>query len=159
MKRIENGACVKLCYTVTPEDEVVFDKTQKCKPLEIRVGEGQLLQGVESELIGMGLNEKKSFILGPDEAYGERNEELERTLDRSSLQLTFDPYPGQVIVFHTMEGQELPALVKSVDDEMIVADFNHPLAGRYLAFEVEVAGIGETRADCRSSSGPECRCP
>ena len=156
MKKIANGDVVRLYYSVTLEDGVVFDKADKCNPLEIRVGDGNQLKGFEDALIGMGLNEKKSFILGTEEAYGERDESLERRLDKSSLQLSFEPSPGQIIVFEAPEGEELPAIVKSVDDEGIVADFNHPLAGRQLAFEVEVAEIGETKGGLQSSGCQGC---
>jgi peptidylprolyl isomerase len=158
MERVEKGAFVKVCYKGTLENGVVFDKTDKCKPLEIQVGDGAMLKGFENALIGMGLNERRSFILDADEAYGERDERLERRFEKSTLQLGFEPFPGQVIVFMTQEGRELPALVKFIDDEVIVADFNHPLAGRQLAFEVEVAEIVENNDYFQSPCEAECCC-
>ncbi len=158
MERVEKGALVKVCYKGTLEDGIVFDKTDKCKPLEVQVGDGTLLEGFENALIGMGLKERRSFILDVDDAYGQRDERLERRFDRSALQLGFEPFPGQVIVFMTREKTELPALVKFVDDEVIVADFNHPLAGRRLAFEVEVAEIGGNENLYQSPCEAECCC-
>jgi len=158
MKKVDQGAFVKLCFRGTLENGVVFDKTDKCKPLEIQVGSGAIVKGFEDALIGMGLNERKSFVLEPEQAYGERDERLERRLGRSSLQLGFEPVRGQVILFQTREGQKLPAVVKFVDDETIVADFNHPLAGRDLAFEVEVASIDVTQSGSPSECVSECCC-
>ncbi len=158
MKRVENGAFVKLCYTGTLENGVVFDKTDMCKPIEIQVGDGSLVQGFEKEIKGMGVNEKKSFVLEPNEAYGERDEKLERTFSRSELALKFEPFPGQVILFMSEEGHQFPALVKFVDEDVIIADFNHPLAGRNLAFDVEVAEISETKNDPLSGCSAECCC-
>lgn len=158
MKKVDQGAFVKLCFRGTLENGVVFDKTDKCKPLEIQVGTGAIVKGFEDALIGMGLNERKSFVLEPEQAYGERDERLERRLDRSSLQLGFEPVRGQVILFQTREGQKLPAVVKFVDDETIVADFNHPLAGRELSFEVEVGGISEFGSDSQAECVAECCC-
>ncbi len=157
MQRVEKGAFVKVCYKGTLENGIVFDKTDKCKPLGFQVGDGTLFEGFENALIGMGLNEKRSFVLGADDAYGERDERLERRFERATLQLGFEPYPGQIIIFTTREGRELPALVKSVDDKVIVADFNHPLAGRQLAFEVEVAEIGKNDHS-QSQCVAECCC-
>ena len=158
MKKVEKGAFVKLCYTGTIENGIVFDKTNKCKPREIQVGTGTLVDGFENALIGMALNERKSFVLAPEKAYGKRDESLERRFDKSSLQLQFEPVPGEVILFLTQEGLELPAVVKFVDDETIVADFNHPLAGRELSFEVEVGGISETNGDSQAECVAECCC-
>jgi peptidylprolyl isomerase len=158
MSKVDYGAFVKLCYTGTLKNGVVFDRTDKCQPLEIRIGDGNLLRGFENALIGMGLNERKSFVLVPEEAYGDRDEKLERIFDRVSLQLGFEPFPGQVVLFMTKDGQEYPAVVNFVNEETIVADFNHPLAGRDLAFEVEVASINETHSDSQSGCAAECCC-
>ena len=158
MKKVDQGAFVKLCFRGTLENGVVFDKTDKCKPLEIQVGTGAIVKGFEDALIGMGLNERKSFVLEPEQAYGERDERLERRLDRSRLQLGFEPVRGQVILFQTREGQKLPAVVKFVDDETIVADFNHPLAGRELSFEIEVGEISESGSDSQAECVAECCC-
>jgi peptidylprolyl isomerase len=158
MKKVENGTFVKLCYTGKLDDGLVFDRTEKCKPLEIQVGTGGLVEGFENAIIGMSENERKSFILEPEEAYGERDERLERTFRRSALPLNFEPIPGQLIVFMTENGRELPAVVKFTDDEILVVDFNHPLAGKPLSFDVEVAEINEmpsiSPAECRA----ECCC-
>jgi FKBP-type peptidyl-prolyl cis-trans isomerase 2 len=106
----------------------------------------------------MGLNERKSFVLGPEEAYGERDERLERVFEKERLQLGSEPFPGKVISFMTQDGREYPAVVKFVNDEIIVADFNHPLAGRELVFEVEVASINETQSDSQSECAAQCCC-
>ena len=70
--------------------------------------QGTIVKGFENALIGMGLNERKSFVLEPEEAYGERDERLERRFDRSSLQLGFEPVRGQVILFQTRKGRNCP---------------------------------------------------
>lgn len=158
MKKVENGAYVKLCYTGRLEDGIVFDKTEKCKPLEIQVGSGNLVEGFEHAIMGMEQSERKSFVLGPEDAYGERDERLERTFVRANLPLQFEPYAGQVIVFMTENGRELPAIIKFVDEEVIIADFNHPLAGKNLAFEVEVAEINETASAAPAECGEACCC-
>ncbi len=158
MKKVDYGTSVKLCYTGKLEDGIVFDKTPRCKPVEVQVGSGSLVEGLENALIGMGPNERKSFVLGPEEAYGDRDEKLERRFDRASLHLRFEPFSGQVLLFITEDGQQFPAVVKFVDEQVIVADFNHPLAGRDLAFEVEVAEINDDGGDSRSRCEAECCC-
>lgn len=158
MKKVESGDYVKLCYTGKLENGVVFDRTDECGPLEIQVGTGSMVEGFENAIVGMGQNEKKSFVLEPEEAYGERDERLQRTFRRSTLPLTFNPFPGQVILFTTRSGLEVPATVKFVDQEILVADFNHPLAGKALTFEVEVVEINDSRSPSPSECGPRCCC-
>ena len=158
VKKINYGAFVKLCYTGRLDNGVVFNKTDKCKPLEIQVGDGSVVKGFEDGLIGMGVDERKSFIIGPDDAYGNRDEKLERRFDRAALQMQNEPFPGQVLLFMTRDGQERPAIVKFVNEEIIIADFNHPLAGRNLAFEVEVAEISEARDGPGTRCEAECCC-
>ncbi len=158
MNKVDYGAYIKLCYTGTLKNGVVFDKTDKCKPVAIQVGDGSLVQGFENALIGMGRSERRSFVLRPEEAYGYRDEKLERTYYRESLELGFEPCPAQVILFMTRDGREFPAVIKFVNDEIIVVDFNHPLAGRNLSFDVEVASINETPNDSQSECAAECCC-
>ncbi len=158
MKKVERGDFVKLCYTGRLDNGTVFDKTEKCKPLEVRVGAGDLVQGLESAIIGMAENERKSFVVEPDEGYGERDGKLERAFVRSSLPLNFQPQPGQVILFSTEGGHELPAMVKFVDEEILLVDFNHPLAGKSLTFEVEVAEIGAVPNESPAECGQGCCC-
>ena len=158
MKTVENGDIVKLCYTGKLDNGIIFDKTDNCKPVETRVGNGNLVQGFENAIIGMVENERRSFVLDPDEAYGERDEKLVRSFAVSELPIDFEPAVGQVVVFMTETGQRLPAIIKYVDEAVFVADFNHPLAGRSLEFEVEVAGIGEALSDAPERCGAECCC-
>ncbi|MEM5790416.1 MAG: hypothetical protein AAGU11_24100, partial [Syntrophobacteraceae bacterium] len=72
--------------------------------------------------------------------------------------LSFEPYKGQVIVFMTENGRELPALVKSVNEDELVVDFNHPLAGKTLSFDVEVAEIREEKSESTTQCETECCC-
>lgn len=158
MKKVENGSYVKLCYTGKLEDGVIFDKTERCKPLEIQVGAGNLVEGFEKAIVGMSENERKAFTLEPEDAYGERDERLERSFKRAHLPINFEPARGQVIVFMVENGRELPAVVKYVDEEMLVVDFNHPLAGRAIEFEVEVAEINDQPSLSLADCGTGCCC-
>ena len=110
----------------------------------------------------MSLNEKKSFTLDPDEAYGQRDDSLKHDFPRSEVPAGMDLEVGMVIGLQTNEGQQVPARVVDVDEESFTVDLNHPLAGEALTFEIEVVGISETPtqkpigcgAGCACSSGP-----
>lgn len=146
MRKVARGDFVKVCYTGKLEDGRVFDKGEDCRPLELQVGAGEVIQGFENALVGMSVNERKTFTLSPEEAYGDRNETWERTFERAHLPAEFNPQVGDVVMFKASEDAQIPATVKSIDDETLTVDFNHPLAGRALTFEVEITEIGGEQA-------------
>ncbi|HDM75519.1 MAG TPA: peptidylprolyl isomerase [Deltaproteobacteria bacterium] len=157
MEKVKSGHFVKVHYTGKLESGEVFDSSRNAQPIEIKVGAGQVIKGFEDALIGMAVNETKTFTLSPEEAYGERDENLEQTFMKSSLPPNFEPKVGEILGLQTPEGHQIPATVKDVDSEKIVVDLNHPLAGKSLTFEIEVMEINE----CASASmcgGCSCSC-
>lgn len=158
MNRVENGKYVKLCYTAMLENGDVVDRSESCQPLEIRVGAGEIIQGLEDGIMGMGLNEKKTITVGPDKAYGERDERLQRTILRSNFAQGFEPKVGEIVAFRTPKGEQLPAVIKSIVGEEVTVDFNHPLAGRSMVFEVEIAEINDQPSSSPSTCGTGCCC-
>lgn len=141
MKTIENGSVVAVHYTGTLPSGEVFDSSEGRDPLKVTIGQGELISGFEDSLMGMGLNEKKKFTLGPEDAYGQRNEEAVRQFSRNELPPDLDVQEGQLLAVSTQDGQRIPARVAQLDDENITLDLNHPLAGQSLTFEVEVVDI------------------
>ena len=163
METVENGLFVSVHYTGTLDNGQVFDSSQGRRPLEVEMGTGQVLKEFEANLLGMALNEKKTFTLAPEDAYGERRDDLNHTFARSELPAEADPKVGDVLRLSTSDGQQFPARIAEADDEKVVVDLNHPLAGQPLTFEVEVVSISETRTQapmggsCDCSSG-KCEC-
>ncbi|MBW1975377.1 MAG: peptidylprolyl isomerase [Deltaproteobacteria bacterium] len=141
MKKVEKGHFVRIHYTGRLENGEVFDSSEGRGPLEFQVGAGQVIRGFEEQIVGMGINEKKSFTLSPEEAYGHRDERLEQTFSRSELPSGFEPSVGEVLALQTPDGGRIPATVVSVTPEDITIDLNHPLAGHTISFEVEVVDI------------------
>ena len=156
MQKVENDMFVSVDYTGTLESGEVFDTTDGKEAMEIQIGAGQLIQGFEEALMGMTLNEKKTFTLEPEAAYGGRDETLVHDFPRSQIPSDMDPRVGQMLALSTPEGKQLPAWVSSVDAENITIDLNHPLAGQSLTFEIEVVGISATPT--RDASGCGCGC-
>jgi peptidylprolyl isomerase len=155
MNRVKNGLYVQVHYEGTLQDGETFDTSRNGEPMEIKIGEGQIIQGFEEALMGMEPNEKKKFTLAPDKAYGERDESLERSFDRSQVPPDMNLKVGDTVGLHTTQGQRLPVQVKSVDDQKIVVDLNHPLAGETLTFDIELIGITDqpTQAGCGCGCG------
>ena len=156
MKKVENGMFVSVEYTGTLQDGQVFDSSQGRQPLEIKVGAGQLIQGFESQLMGMSLNEKKTFTVPPEDAYGARHDDATHTIARQEIPPEMNPQVGQTVALSTPDGQQIPAQITKVDDTEITLDLNHPLAGEALTFEIEVVGISDTPTQPQGGCGCDC---
>lgn len=158
MLKVEKDMFVSVEYTGTLENGEVFDTSKGRQPLEIQMGAGQLIKGFEKALEGMTLNEKKTFTLEPDEAYGQRDESLTRAFPRKEVPPEMNPQIGQTVGLHDGNGNQIPATIVDVNDEHVTVDLNHPMAGKALTFEIEVVGISETptQASCGSDCGCDC---
>ncbi len=158
MKKVEKGHYVKVCYTGRLASGEIFDQTESCNPLEVQVGAGDVLKGFEDALLGMAPNEKKTFTLEPDDAYGVRNEDMEQSFTRSELPPDFRPETGEVVVLQNQDGEQMLATIKQMDQENITVDLNHPLAGMALTFDIEVAEINDGPSASPSTCGSGCCC-
>lgn len=158
MKKVENGLFVSVDYRGTLENGEMFDSSQGRQPLEVEMGAGSTVKGFEEALMGMVLNEKKTFTLAPEDAYGQRNDELTHTFARSELPPEADPKVGDMLNLTTTDGQQFPARIAQTDEENVVVDLNHPLAGESLTFDVEVVGISKTRTQAPMGCGSGCDC-
>lgn len=157
-RKIEKGNFVKVCYTGKFDDGQVFDQTESCNPIEVEVGAGEVIKGFEDALVGMAQNEKKTFTLEPDEAYGNRDEGMQQSFTRSDLPPDFKPEIGEVVVLQNREGGQMLATIKQVDMENVTVDLNHPLAGKALTFDIEVAEINDEPSKAPSQCGSGCCC-
>lgn len=158
MERVEKGLFVSVNYKGTLQNGDVFDTSHGRQPLEIKLGAGQLIAGFERELEGMSLNEKKTFTLDPEDAYGQRNEGLMSDIPRANVPPEVNPEVGMTVGMSTPEGQQVPAKIVHVDDEKVSLDLNHPLAGEALTFEIEVVGISNRQTQTPQGCGCDCDC-
>ncbi len=156
MQKVENGMFVSVHYTGTLDNGDQFDSSQGRPPLEFKAGGGQMIKGFDAQVLGMSLNEKKTFTLSAAEAYGERNEDYMHEFPRAEMPAEINPEVGQTLALTSPEGQHIPARVVAVDDEKITFDLNHPLAGQSLTFEVEVVGISDTPTQAPAGCGGNC---
>ena len=156
MKKADNGLFVSVDYTGTLDNGEVFDSSEGRTPLEVQLGSGNVIPGFESALMGMSLNESKTFTLGPEDAYGHRDEDQMHDFPRSDIPDGMTPEVGQVLMLNTPKGQQIPARIDSIDDEKVTFDLNHPLAGQSLTFKIEVVGISETATQQQGGCGCNC---
>jgi peptidylprolyl isomerase len=158
VEKVENGMFVSVDYKGSLQNGEVFDTSHGRQPLEIKMGAGQLIKGFEKELLGMAVNEKKVFTVEPEEAYGQRDENLTQSFPRSDVPPEMNPRAGMTVGVKTPEGHQIPAQITHVDDEKLTLDLNHPLAGETLTFEIEVKGISNTPTHSPSACGSGCNC-
>jgi peptidylprolyl isomerase len=163
MEKVANGLFVSVDYTGTLDNGDVFDSSEGRQPLEVQMGSGSVLPGFESALMGMSLNETKTFTLSPEDAYGDRDDSRMHDFPKSDIPAGIEPEVGQVLMLSTQQGQQVPARVDSMDEDKVTFDLNHPLAGEPLTFNIKVVGISATatqqQAGCGShSSSGGCDC-
>jgi peptidylprolyl isomerase len=130
----ENGDHVTVHYTGTLDDGSTFDSSVGKDPLEFDVGAGQMIKGFDSGVVGMKEGEKKTVKIAAKEAYGEYSNDLIKDVPKDQL-------PPNVKPGDTLAAQGQPVKVVSVNENVAKIDFNHPLAGKALTFEIEMVKI------------------
>lgn len=130
--------------TLAESGAVVFD-TFANKPATIQLGTGQLAPRLEQQLVGLEEGTHARFEMQPDAAFGQRNPELVQRVSRAMLDRHADPaedwQPGDLVEFPAPEGGRYTGVLKAIDEQGALFDFNHPLAGQSVVFEVRIIGI------------------
>lgn len=137
----EDGDTVQVHYTGTLDDGTVFDSSRDREPLEFELGARQVIPGFEDAVRGLEVGDSVEVQLSPDQAYGERNEELLVDVAKSDLPDGLEPEVGQTLEVRTDDDEPMAAWVSEIGDDSITVDLNHPLAGRELNFEVELVDV------------------
>ncbi len=150
---VKAGQYVQVHYIGTLDDGTVFDNSQGREPLEFQVGSQHVIAGFDSAVMGMAINEEKKFRLTAEEAYGQPRDEMKREFPPSVLGEQ-KVSAGEELWFSSPHGP-VPGKVVSVDDDKLVMDFNHPLAGKDLTFQIKVVGISD---EPTQTSGCSCGC-
>ncbi len=141
MSTVKNGDSVKVHYTGKFDDGQVFDSSDGGQPLAFTVGGGQVIPGFDAALIGMQIGETKQVIIQPDQAYGQRVEELVQTINRDQFRLEgVEPELGMAIEMQTPQGS-IPLVITEMTETTITLDANHPLAGEALHFDLTLVEI------------------
>ena len=137
---IADGKKVKFEYTLKVDGAVV-ESSKGQEPLEYEHGQNQIVPGLEKALTGMKVGQEKSVTIAPADAYGEINKEAFREFPKTSFPEDLKPEVGMVIELEGPEGQKVPAVIWEIKDENVVLNFNHPLAGKTLNFDVKIVSV------------------
>jgi FKBP-type peptidyl-prolyl cis-trans isomerase SlyD len=143
---IQEKTYVEIEYSLTLNSGDVVDSSTPDKPLGFIYGAQQIIPGLEKKLQGMATGESATLVVEPAEAYGERDEELVKELPREHFPEGMDIQTGMIFQASTPGG---PATLKvlEVAEEKVKADFNHPMAGERLSFDVKVVNVREATAE------------
>lgn len=134
------GSKVKVHYTGTFDDGVVFDSSRERDPMEFVVGAKQVIPGFDQALLGMTIGESKKIRISEEDAYGSYNPEMSMDVGLDQFEDGLTPEVGQQFQVE-MGGNQVVLMVKEVHDDKVVLDANHPMAGKTLNFDIELVEI------------------
>ena len=141
MSQAESGNTVKVHYTGTLADGTAFDSSRGSDPLEVTLGSGSVIAGFEQALMGMSVGESKTVTIGAAEAYGEHHADRVHEVEREKMPDDIDLQVGVILEAVGAGGVPLPVQIAGLTETMVTLDFNHPLAGQDLTFELELVEI------------------
>ena len=149
MTKIEEGKVAAIWYTLTLEDGNVIDTNRKGgKPLPFLAGAGNIIAGLEEELMGKQKDDNLTVVVPPEKAYGLPKDDAYQPVPRSSLPSEVPLEVGtQLTATAQANGQAQVVRIHEVKDEEVIIDFNHPLAGQTLTFDVTVVGVRDATAE------------
>lgn|SRR5690606_5787059 len=141
MSQVKENDTVKVHYTGKLSNGQVFDSSLEREPLEITLGQGMLIPGFEKGMVNMKVNEKKTINIPVSEAYGDVQEELFHKVLKEQLPQEITPEVGMALGSKNPDGTEVQFRIAEVNDDHIIIDANHPLAGHDLIFDIELVEI------------------
>ena len=137
---VSKNAMVQMAYKGTLSDGTVFSQSEEGKPLEFLVGAGTLIPTLEKGLLGMKVGEKRTIQVKAAEAYGEYDKSAVQRMPRKQFPRDLELKVGGQYQFNS-PGGPIVVTVTALDDVSVTLDFNHPLAGKDLTFEVTIVKI------------------
>jgi len=137
---IQMGDRVRLHFALHLESGEEIDTTRRGDPAMFTVGDGNLLPGFEAAVLGMRAGDDAQILIEPEDAFGPHREENVQTLRRDRFGADLVLEEGLMVSF-SGPGGELPGVVREVMEEHVEVDFNHPLAGRRIVFDVSIIDV------------------
>ena len=138
--RIGQNTEVTLHFALHLENGDTVDSTFDKAPAVFKVGDGNLLPGFETALFGFKAGDQRKLTIAPENAFGQHNPQNVQVMPRSQFE-GMELSEGLLVIFNDAANTELPGVVKVFDDNQVTIDFNHPLAGKTLNFEVQILDV------------------
>lgn len=138
---VQPDSLVTLHYRLALEDDTELLNTFGATPATLQLGSGELVPTLERCLTGVAVGERHVFLLEPEQAFGAHNPKLVERFARTDLPPGAELQEMALIEFTAPDGSAYAGLVRELTEESALVDFNHPLAGKAVRFEVEVVGV------------------
>lgn len=141
MKRAAVGNTVRVHYKGTLADGTEFDNSAGSAPMQLTIGSGEVITGVEDAIVGMTEGDTKRVTLQPIDAYGPHVPELVHVVDRNRIPAEIDLGVGKTLQAVDQSGNQMRLKVVAVSDDKVTLDANHPLAGEAITFELKLVEV------------------
>lgn len=138
---INQDSQVSLHYRISLEDGTELESSFGDEELAFTMGENTLTEGMELCLLNLSAGDKQTITLTPEQTYGQRDPDNIHDLNPADFPAEMKPEKGQVIAFDTPAGDDINGVVVEVKADKVAVDFNHPLSGNNLVFEVEILQV------------------
>jgi FKBP-type peptidyl-prolyl cis-trans isomerase SlpA len=135
------GSEVLMHFTLSLADGTVADSSRDGEPLRFVMGDGTLIEGLELVLYGLKAGDQQCLSIEPRDAFGFPEEENIHTMPRSEFPAEMQLEPGLIVGFTTPSGEEVPGAIQEIKGDEVVVDFNHPLSGHEVIFDVEILEV------------------
>ena len=143
MSTINNNQVVQFHYTLKDDEGNIIDQSPEGQPLAYLHGYQNIIPGLEAQLVGKAVGDKFTASVEPADAYGEFDDAAVQEVPRENFQGVDNIQAGMQFQSQTEDGHVMLVTVKDVQDDMVIVDANHTLAGKKLHFDVEIADIRE----------------
>lgn len=138
---VKKGDKIKVHYIGEFTDGTEFDSSKGKDPLEFVAGSGMVVPGFDNAVIGMEIGDTKKVTLKPEEAYGQRSDDMTVDIPRKEFGADFTAEVGEKLLITLGDGNEIPVTITKINDEIVRLDANHELAGKTLVFTITLVGI------------------
>jgi FKBP-type peptidyl-prolyl cis-trans isomerase SlpA len=138
---IGEGTEVTLHFMLRLKNGEIVDSTFDKEPATFTVGDGNLLDGFEKAIFGMVEGDKQTFTIVPESGFGQANPNNVQNFSRDDFSDDIQLEEGLMLSFADAQNAELPGVVTAFDETTVTVDFNHPLAGKDIEFEVEIIAV------------------
>ena len=132
---------VTVSYTGRLADGEIFDQTPEDRPLKFILGKQEVIQGFDDAVVGMYRGENKTVTIPCNKAYGECKDELYEKVEKNLFDGKVDLQEGGQLEVTNHDGSKFYVMVRAIEEEHVLLDANHPLAGKDLTFDIELLDV------------------
>jgi FKBP-type peptidyl-prolyl cis-trans isomerase SlpA len=138
---VDDNSTVTLYFSLALQDGSVIDSNFNKAPATFTMGDGNLLPAFERKIVGLKRGERCSFMMAPEQAFGQYKDANIQQVKKRQFPDDIDPVIGLVVAFNDAAGGAMHGVISAITEAGVTVDFNHPLAGKIIVFEVLVMDI------------------